>query len=135
GRGFGENRAPAAVDGLVATLPPATRQLLDELSPATHLARLRAPLFLIHGRDDPAVPFTESLRLARAARQAHRPVTTTIIGSVSPAGAGRRARFAGVWRLGHELFRVRSHVPPRRLTGSQRGGPSPMSFIASRTGS
>src|SRR5262249_61824753 len=104
GRGFGENRAPAAVDGLVATLPPATRQLLDELSPATHLARLRAPLFLIHGRDDPAVPFTESLRLARAARQAHRPVTTTIIGSVSHPEPGGRAGFADVGRLATNFF-------------------------------
>ncbi len=86
-----DNRNPAAFDRLVEALPRSTRDLLDALSPDRALAGLRAPLFLIHGRQDPAVPFTESLRLQAAARAAGRPVRTAIVGAVSHVEAGRRA--------------------------------------------
>ena len=62
-----ENRDPARVDALLAALPPETQGLLDALSPARHAQRLRGRLVLVHGRDDPAIPYTESLRLAAAA--------------------------------------------------------------------
>jgi fermentation-respiration switch protein FrsA (DUF1100 family) len=91
GRRLVENRDPWAVDRLVQALPADTRRLLTELSPSTYVAQLRAPLFLIHGKDDPAVPFTESLRLDRAARAAHLPVTTAIVGSINHVEPGARA--------------------------------------------
>ncbi len=62
-----ENRDPERVDRLLAALPPETQALLDALSPVRDVGRLRARLVLVHGRDDPAIPFTESLRLAAAA--------------------------------------------------------------------
>ena len=62
-----QNRDPARVDALLDALPAETRALLETLSPARHLGRTRARLLLVHGRDDPAIPFTESLRLAAAA--------------------------------------------------------------------
>ena len=86
-----DNRDPAAFDSLVDALPRSTRELLEALSPDRALARLRAPLFLIHGRRDPAVPFTESLRLQAAARAAGRPVRVAIVGAVGHVEAGRRA--------------------------------------------
>jgi pimeloyl-ACP methyl ester carboxylesterase len=82
GRRLVENRDPAALDHLVAGLPAATRRLLDDLSPERRLGGLAAPLFLVHGRDDPAVPFTESLRLERAARAAGRPARVVIVAAV-----------------------------------------------------
>jgi pimeloyl-ACP methyl ester carboxylesterase len=86
-----DNRDPAAFDRLVDALPRSTRDLLEALSPDRALAGLRAPLFLIHGRRDPAVPFTESLRLQAAARTAGRPVRAAIVGAVGHVEAGRRA--------------------------------------------
>jgi len=86
-----DNRDPAAFDRLVDALPRSTRELLEALSPDRALAGLRAPLFLIHGRRDPAVPFTESLRLQAAARAAGRPVRAAIVGAVGHVEAGRRA--------------------------------------------
>jgi fermentation-respiration switch protein FrsA (DUF1100 family) len=62
-----ENRDPARVDALIAALPEPTRALLDAVSPVRVVARLRPRLLLVHGRDDPAVPDTESRRLAAAA--------------------------------------------------------------------
>lgn len=63
-----ENRDPGKVDGLVQALPPDLQRLLARLSPEHVAGRIRGRLLLIHGRRDPAVPFTESLRLAAAAR-------------------------------------------------------------------
>ncbi|MCA1670730.1 MAG: S9 family peptidase, partial [Actinobacteria bacterium] len=36
------------------------REVLEAASPLTHLDRMRAPLFLIHGANDPRVPVTEA---------------------------------------------------------------------------
>ena len=60
-----QNRDPERVDALLAALPLETRALLDTLSPARHLGHGSARLLLVHGRDDPAIPFSESLRLRR----------------------------------------------------------------------
>jgi len=114
-----DNRDPQALDRLVAELPPGVRQLLAALSPENHLGRLRAPLFLIHGRDDPAVPFTESLRLERAARAAGRPARTVIVGSLGHVEPELRAGPRDLLRLwmGFYAFRVASC----RLTSAGRG--------------
>ncbi len=99
GRRLVQNRDPRALDPLVKALPPETARLLDALSPEGRLGRLRAPLFLIHGRDDPAVPFTESLRLEAAARAAGRGVRTTIVGALGHVDPERRTRAADALRL------------------------------------
>ena len=94
-----DNREPAAVDTLLDALAPDTRRLLNELSPAGRLARLRAPLFLVHGRDDPAVPYSESLRLAAAAQAAGRPPRVVIVGAVGHVEPGERATLGDLVRL------------------------------------
>jgi fermentation-respiration switch protein FrsA (DUF1100 family) len=99
GRRLVDNRDPAAFDDLVGALPEPTRALLDALSPARVMSGLRAPLVLIHGREDPAVPFTESLRLAAAARAAGRPARVAIVGAVAHVESGRLAGLADLWRL------------------------------------
>jgi hypothetical protein len=40
--------------------------VLEALSPERVAGNIRAPLVLVHGRGDRAVPYTESLRLAAA---------------------------------------------------------------------
>jgi fermentation-respiration switch protein FrsA (DUF1100 family) len=123
GRRLVQNRDPQAVDELVAALPVQTRRLLTDLSPSTYLDRIRAPLFLIHGRDDPAVPFTETLRLARAARAAKRRVITTIVGSLSHVEPEDRAGPRDLARLGAAFygFAVTSRAaPPATLISAGR---------------
>jgi dipeptidyl aminopeptidase/acylaminoacyl peptidase len=44
------------------------REFLEQASPLTHVDRIRAPLFIIHGANDPRVPVSE-------ARQIHRVLT------------------------------------------------------------
>ena len=108
GRRLVDNRDPAAFDRLAAELPPSTRALLEALSPGRAIGGLRAPLFVIHGRQDPAVPFTESRRLAAAARAADRPVRVAIVGALSHVeGAPRAAGLAGLARLWATLYAFR----------------------------
>jgi pimeloyl-ACP methyl ester carboxylesterase len=98
-----ENRDPARVDGLVGKLPPGLQDLLGRLSPERAVPRLGARLLLVHGRGDPAVPFTESLRLAAAA--AGRPGTRlAIVGVLAHVEAGEAQpgwgeTLAELWRL------------------------------------
>jgi fermentation-respiration switch protein FrsA (DUF1100 family) len=107
GRRLLDNRDPALVDERVRALSPRTRALLDALSPDASIGRLQAPLFLVHGRQDPAVPFTESLRLAAAARSAGRPVRTAIVGAVGHVEGGLRTGLADLWRLWGALYAFR----------------------------
>jgi pimeloyl-ACP methyl ester carboxylesterase len=78
----------ARVDAAIAALPASTRSLMAQLSPEHTVGAIRAPIVLVHGRADPAVPYSESLRLA-AARPAHtRVVLVGAIGHVEGAAGG-----------------------------------------------
>ena len=101
-----QNRDPARVDGLMDALPTTTRELLDTLSPARHLGKTGARLLLVHGRDDPAIPFTESLRLAAAVPDRSRLVVVGLVGHVEgqPPSWGRLWDFARLWSVCYELL-------------------------------
>jgi len=47
---------------------PEVRAFLEQLSPANHADRIRAPLLIVQGRNDPRVPFTEAERMRDAIR-------------------------------------------------------------------
>jgi pimeloyl-ACP methyl ester carboxylesterase len=104
-----ENRDPARVEALLAALPAETRALLDTLSPARYAGRLPGRLLLVHGRDDPAIPVTESLRLAAAADPRRtRLVLVELLAHVEGrAPAWRQARdLALLWSVVYELLRA-----------------------------
>ena len=48
---------------------PADREFFRELSPVTHVARVRAPLLVSHGANDPRDPVSESDQFVRAIRE------------------------------------------------------------------
>ena len=60
------NSDPARFDSLYADLAPSTRALMDELSPLTRVADIRAPVEILSSPDDPFFPVDESLALAAA---------------------------------------------------------------------
>jgi dipeptidyl aminopeptidase/acylaminoacyl peptidase len=43
----------------------AMREFLHRISPLTNAAKIRVPLFVLHGRNDPRVPVTEAEQIAR----------------------------------------------------------------------
>lgn len=102
------NQDPAQADTLFAALPADTRALLDALSPARQVRRFPGRVLLVHGREDPAVPFTESLRLAAAGDpQRTRLVLVNLVGHVEGlTPAWQRAwDFARLWSATYEIFR------------------------------
>jgi len=60
------------VNANIAALSPQMRTLLDQLSPSTVVDDIRAPIYLLHDRNDHYLPFTESRDFAAAlAHQGH----------------------------------------------------------------
>jgi fermentation-respiration switch protein FrsA (DUF1100 family) len=48
--------------------PPNLQRRLDALSPSRFVEQIRAPLILVHGINDPAIPVQQSIEFADAAR-------------------------------------------------------------------
>jgi dipeptidyl aminopeptidase/acylaminoacyl peptidase len=48
---------------------PSDREFFRELSPLTHVARIRAPLMVLHGANDPRDPVAEADQIVRAVRE------------------------------------------------------------------
>lgn len=62
-----DNRDPDRVSGLIAALPEGVRRDFRDLDLAKRdVSRLGTRFVLIHGRDDPVMPETESVKLAEA---------------------------------------------------------------------
>ena len=53
---------------------PAMRAFLETISPVNNAARIRKPLFVVHGRNDPRVPYTEAEQIVETARKNGTPV-------------------------------------------------------------
>ena len=89
---------PARAAAVLASPPPPVADLLARLSPERVAREIRARLVLVHGVDDPAVPYTESLRLAAARPERTRVVLVHLVGHVE--GAPARSWWAAVRELG-----------------------------------
>jgi len=53
---------------------PAMREFLTRISPVNKASKIKAPLFVVHGRNDPRVPYTEAEQIVAAARKNGVPV-------------------------------------------------------------
>lgn len=61
------NTDPAQVSPLIQALPQGLRQLIENLSLSNQdLTPIQAQVILVHGKDDPLIPYTESITLANA---------------------------------------------------------------------
>jgi dipeptidyl aminopeptidase/acylaminoacyl peptidase len=58
--------------------PLSDEEFLTEISPLTHAARIRAPLLIVHGENDPRVPVGEARQIAEAIRSQGGEVETLI---------------------------------------------------------
>lgn len=85
------NEDPDAVPALLRALPERLRRDLEDLDlAARQLSRLDLPVLLLHGRDDPVIPASESESLARVLPQAEL-FLAEALGHVDGAGAARDA--------------------------------------------
>lgn len=69
---------PGQVDANIAALTPQIRALLDALSPSGVATQIRAPVYLLHDRNDAYVPYTESRDLNAELTAPHEFVTFSI---------------------------------------------------------
>ena len=64
----------AADDLVTYERDPAMRDFLDRISPLTNAARIRRPLLVVQGRNDPRVPYTEAEQIVAKVREQGTPV-------------------------------------------------------------
>jgi len=53
---------------------PAMKDYLEKISPLTNAARIKKPLFVVQGKNDPRVPYTEAEQIVATVRQGGTPV-------------------------------------------------------------
>jgi len=68
-----EGDEPGSVDGNLAALSPPLKVLLNQLSPLSVLGQIRAPIHLLHDRNDPSIPFTQAQEFAAVLAHLHHP--------------------------------------------------------------
>jgi pimeloyl-ACP methyl ester carboxylesterase len=97
-----------AVGRLLEAPPPDLQRYLDALSPLRVAPAIGARLFLIHGRADQAVPYTESLRLADARPDRTTLVLVGVVEHVEGTSAGRGWQevrdLLALWRVMYALL-------------------------------
>ena len=53
---------------------PAMKEFLDQISPLSHAAKIKKPLFVVQGKNDPRVPYTEAEQIVAKVREQGTPV-------------------------------------------------------------
>jgi pimeloyl-ACP methyl ester carboxylesterase len=104
-----DNRDPDRVPALIARLPPAVRTDLAALDLKRRDLTLDARLILVHGRDDPIIPATESKALAAAAPDASLFVVDSLAHvELGPTGLADGLR---LWRAVYLVLTERDALP------------------------
>ena len=68
-----EGDQPASVDRNLAALSPSLKALFSQLSPLSVIGQVRAPVHLLHERNDRAVPYSQDVEMAAALARLHHP--------------------------------------------------------------
>ena len=68
-----EGDEPGSVDHNLAALSPQMKALLTQLSPMSVIDQMRAPIHLLHDRNDSSIPFTQAQEFAAALARVHHP--------------------------------------------------------------
>ncbi|MGH2481902.1 MAG: alpha/beta hydrolase family protein, partial [Ktedonobacteraceae bacterium] len=68
-----EGDQPGNVNRNLAALPPALKAQFTRLSPLSVISQIRAPIHLLHDRNDPAIPYSQDLEMASALAHLHHP--------------------------------------------------------------
>ncbi len=102
--------APDQVEANMAALSPAMQAQLRDLSPSRVADQIQAPLYLLHDRSDPSVPFTQARSFAAALARLGHPHDLAEVDilrhAVVTPGASLGALIADGSKLYHILRRV-----------------------------
>lgn len=89
---------------------PRMAAFLDSISPLTRVSRFRTPLLLVHGRNDPRVPYEESARIFAALKARKIPVWFLTFDEEGHAARAEEAVLAE-WRAETEFLVRRLDAP------------------------
>ena len=87
------------------------REFLESISPIRHAAQIRAPLLVIHGRNDPRVPVLEAEQIARTLRELNRSVELLVFDDEGH-GIVRRENQLTAWTRASAF--LAEHLEPAR---------------------
>jgi acetyl esterase/lipase len=68
-----EGDEPGNIEHNLEALSPQMKALLIQLSPMSFIGEIRAPIHLLHDRNDPSIPFSQALEFAAALDRIHHP--------------------------------------------------------------
>lgn len=89
------------------------REMLERISPLTHIENIRTPLFVIHGRNDPRVPLYEAEQIVSALERRGQEVELRIFDDEGHGLSKRKNRIAGYAEAAQFLCR---HLVPKAGT-------------------
>ncbi|HLI07433.1 MAG TPA: hypothetical protein VKV40_12760 [Ktedonobacteraceae bacterium] len=72
-----EGDQPGNANRNIAALTPALKALFTRLSPLSVISQARAPIYLLHDRYDPAIPYSQDVEMAAALARLHHPYNFT----------------------------------------------------------
>ena len=101
---------PDQVDANIAALSPQMHALLDQLSINRVVDKIRAPVYLLHDRSDPSIPFTESREFAAALARIHHPYDLAEFGIFSHVQVRSGLGIGQLLSDGPHLFHVLSNI-------------------------
>ncbi len=97
---------PDSVDRNLSALSPQMKALLIQLSPMSVIDQIRAPIHLMHDRNDESIPFTQSQEFAAALARIHHPYDFAAYGIFSHVQVRSDLDKAQLLSDGTKLFQV-----------------------------
>lgn len=101
---------PDQADANIAALSPPIHALLDQLSPSRVIGQIRAPIYLLHDRNDEFVPFTQSIAFDAALNQAHHAHDFALFGIFQHVEVKSNLNIGQVLGDGLSLYRILNEV-------------------------
>ena len=101
-----EGDEPGSVDRNLRALSPQMKALLVQLSPMSVIDQIRAPIHLLHDRNDQSIPFTQAQEFAAALARLHHPYDFAAYGIFSHVQVRSNLDMAQLLSDGTKLFQT-----------------------------
>jgi dienelactone hydrolase len=101
---------PNRVNQNIAAFSPQLHTLLNTLSPSSVISKIRAPIYILHSRDDTSVPITEADEFAAALAHIHHPYDFVEFGIFQHVQVEANPPLVQVLDDTPSLFRVLSEI-------------------------
>jgi fermentation-respiration switch protein FrsA (DUF1100 family) len=101
---------PGSVDRNLAALSPRMKGLLTQLSLRPVIDQIRAPIHLLHDRNDPSIPFRQAQEFAAALARIHHPYDFAAYSIFSHVQVGSNLGLVQVLGDGARLFQTLTSI-------------------------